>query len=204
MIFKNIYEHIKSINMKVIFKELNKEESLDDFLKRCKDHIQISKEELLEKGEFSFCDDEFILSIDDENGNMICDIYWDNEETVHDYVNELYPDEFYLLSHKRYHGTDWENDEEYILDSSEIRGKDMNGIDEIAFKWKRIYNESGYLDEDKIVYKLISLSDPSEELEWEDDWNYNSHELIKVSNYKPGGMEKYMKKNPNYNEKYHR
>ena len=51
MLFKNIYEHIKSINMKVIFKELNKEESLDDFLKRCKDHIQISKEELLEKGE---------------------------------------------------------------------------------------------------------------------------------------------------------
>lgn len=190
--------------MKVIFKELSKEESLDDFLNRCKEHIQISKEELLEKGEYSFCDNEFNLSIDDENDDVICDIYWENEETVYDYINELYPDEFYLLSHKRYQGTDWDNNDEYILDSTEIRGGDWEVVDQIEFQWKRIFDESGYLDEDKIVYKLISLSDPSEDLSWEDDWNYNSHELIKVSDYKAGDMEKYMKKNPNYNEKYHR
>ena len=204
--------------MKVIFKELSKEESLDDFLNRCKEHIQISKEELLEKGEYSFCHDVFELSIDDENGNMICDIYWDNEETVHYYVDKLYPDEFYLLSHKRKYSEadliDYDDDDDdvdfdsidiaggfYMLDFTVIRGKDMTIIDEIAFRWERIYN----LDEEKIRYQSVkNLEEELYALDWEDDWKYNSHELIKVSDYKVGDMEKYMKKNPNYNEKYHR
>ena len=86
---------------KVIFKELNKEESLDDFLKRWKDHIQISKEEVIEdvqNGEFSFCDDEFKLTVGDGNSNLIFNISWKNEENVYNYINELYPDEFYLLN----------------------------------------------------------------------------------------------------------
>ena len=86
---------------KVIFKELNKEESLDDFLKRWKDHIQISKEEVIEdvqNGEFSFCDDEFKLTVGDGNSNLIFNISWKNDENVYNYINELYPDEFYLLN----------------------------------------------------------------------------------------------------------